>query len=57
MTFKTQDSEIDVGHGINVWLGKFGKNKKAIGPRKNPKLVNVGPTFIRESRVSYLFYI
>ena len=57
MTFKTLDSGIDVGHGINVWPGKFGKTKKAIGPRKNPKLVKVRPTFIPESRVSCLFCI
>ena len=71
MTFETLDSGIDVGHGINVWPGKFGRNKKAIGPRKNPKLVKVRPTFIHgrlyrdvhdlfrtlESRVSYLYCI
>ena len=57
MTFKTLDSGIDIGHGIKVRPGKFGKNKKAIGPGKNPNLVNVGPTFIPESRVSCLFCI
>ena len=37
--------------------GKFGKNNKhiafdkAVGPGKNPKLINVGPMFIPDYRV------
>ena len=27
-------------------------SNKAIGPGKNPKLINVGPTFIPEARVN-----
>ena len=38
----TLASGIDVGQGINV------------GPGKNPKLINVGPTSIREARLHTL---
>ena len=36
-------------------IPKFNKRRafnKAVRPGKNPKLINVGPTFIPESRVS-----
>ena len=35
-------------------ISKFNKRRalnKAVGPGKNPKLINVGPTFIRDYRV------
>ena len=34
-----------------VIINKRKAYNKAIGPGKNPKLINVGPTFIPESRV------
>ena len=37
-------------------IPKFNKCRafdKAVGPGKNPKLINVGPTFIPESRVLF----
>ena len=30
-------------------------SNKAVGPGKNPKLINVGPTSIPESRVGYQY--
>ena len=36
-------------------LINVGPFNKAVGPRKNPKLINVGPTFIPESRVGPFF--
>ena len=40
-------------------IPKFDKRRtfnKALGPKKNPKLINVGPTFIPEYRVHILLY-
>ena len=40
-------------------IPKFNKRRAfnmAVGPGKNPKLINVGPTFIPDYRVS-LFYV
>ena len=40
-------------------IQKFNKRRvfnKAVGPGKNPKLINVGPTFIPDYRVRFLEY-
>ena len=58
----TLESGIDVGQGITVGPGKcVKKNKrrafnKAVGPGKNPKLINVGLTFIPDYRVRVCTY-
>ena len=41
-----------IGHGKNSKIRKCSAFNKAVGPGKNPKLINVGPTSISEARVS-----
>jgi hypothetical protein len=41
-------------------ISKFNKRRafnKAVGPEKNPKLINVGPTFIPDYRVDTFGHI
>ena len=39
-------------------MEKIPKFNKDVGPGKNPKLINVGPTFIPDYRVHYgLFHL
>ena len=54
----TLESRIDVGQRIIIGHGKLGKknkhralSNKVVGPGKNPKSINIGPTSILEARV------
>ena len=50
----TLESGIDVGQGILKFNNRRAFNK-AVGPGKNPKLINVGPTSTPEARVCNLW--
>ena len=46
--------EISVAHGKKPWIN-IGCLNKAVGPGKNPTLINVRPMFIPDYRVGGLF--
>ena len=42
-----------IGHGKNSKIRICSAFNKAVGPGKNPKLINVGPTFILNYRILF----